>query len=326
MAASSTQAASLGPQATLELEVVLVRSHASEPWGLQLEYQLFRSTTSKDPNEQAWGCFAVVDTRPDSPAARDPALRVGDTIVGVDGKRVPAAQRDDFAELLSILHSKGRAVRLTLARHLAKRPRRTVHFDGEDEEVRLTVTTFEAHETVVEYGGPCDDDGDDEQGDAPEERVEEPPKPREDVESWAAYRLKFVPLDDESCCGARFDDVIHRPDGSARRGYEPIAAGDVLITIDGEHVVDLDYATILARLRRPPPLALRFAHAAQPRPFDDTRNDAVPSAHDHDDARMPSAIKQFFTRLLAPAPADPAAPAPAGPADPVAPPPAAPSS
>lgn len=312
MAASSTQAASLGPQATLELEVVLVRSHASEPWGLQLEYQIFRSTLTKDPNEQAWGCFAVVDTRPDSPAARDPALRVGDTIVGVDGKRVPAAQRDDFAELLSILHGKGRAVRLTLARHLAKRPRRKVHFDGEDEEVRLTVTTFEAHETVVEYGGPCEDEGDDEQGDAPE--VEEPPKPREDVESWAAYRLKFVPLDDESCCGARFSDVIARPDGSARRGYEPIASGDVLITIDGEHVVDLDYATILARLRRPPPLALRFAHAAQPRYRED---DADPPAQDHDDAKAPSAVNKFFTRFLAPAPA--------APANPVAP-PAAPSS
>ena len=117
--ASPPQRVSSPPQPQMvELEVVLVRGHASEPWGLQLEYQLYRGHPGATAPESQWGCFAVVDTRPDSPAARDPALRIGDTIVGVDGKRVSAAKRDDFAELLSILHSKGRAVQLTVARQI----------------------------------------------------------------------------------------------------------------------------------------------------------------------------------------------------------------
>mmetsp|Transcript_14232 Transcript_14232/g.46444 ORF Transcript_14232/g.46444 Transcript_14232/m.46444 type:complete len:173 (-) Transcript_14232:245-763(-) len=87
-----------------EREVVLVRSSSSMPWGLQLEYQLYR--TPEDSRE--WGCFAVVECARGSPASLQ--LRIGDLLVGVDGRKVKSSSRDDFAELLSTLHSKGRAV------------------------------------------------------------------------------------------------------------------------------------------------------------------------------------------------------------------------
>ena len=104
-------AAAEGPRALLNFEVVLLRSSTAEPWGLQLEYQLFKATEAGAASPH-WGCFVVADMRPGSPAARERKLRVNDTIVGVDGDPVAAASREDFAELLSLLHSRRRAVLL----------------------------------------------------------------------------------------------------------------------------------------------------------------------------------------------------------------------
>lgn len=246
----------------VELDVVLIRGHSTEPWGLQLEYQLYRGTSqsssSPSSSREHWGCFAVVDTRQDSPAARDPALRVGDTIVAVDGVRVSAAKRDDFAELLSILHSKGRAVLLTLSRQQhgkRKHRQQNLYYEGDDEGVSLRVTTFQNHETYIalKITGP-----EEETPATEEDEAKMKPKEREENEvGCAAYRFKFVPLDDESCRGARFAGLI-----GTRTGYETVREGDVLVEVDGKCAVDLEYAEILAVLRRPLPLHLKFVHCA----------------------------------------------------------------
>lgn len=386
---------------------MLVRSHASEPWGLQLEYQLYRGTSRSDNNKDQWGCFAVVDTRPDSPAARDPALRIGDTIVGVDGKRVSAAKRDDFAELLSILHSKGRAVQLTVARqrspHLSP-AKRIVHFEGNDEGAFIRVSTYEQHETRIELvptrdvrsdvekpeetdkhedlnkleeANKPDEANQPEEADNPEEgnkpaysiKPEETDKPEEtnkpedsesaketdkpeetdtppqetdkpeddkpeataesfqedggnqfkgsenlranedlkeednkaddDLCSCAAYRLKFVPLDDETCRGARYAGLIARIDGNSRLGYEPLLVGDVLVSIDGESVVDLEYAAILAQLRRPPPISMVFSRAAQTPDYipDDIAQDTT-DRYEPTSSIAQLGVTKFISRLL----------------------------
>ena len=340
----------------MEQEIVLVRSTSGMPWGLQLEYQLFRNATSKGDEKDQWGCFVLVETRPNSPAAMEPDLRVGDVIAAVDGRRVASETREDFAELLSLLHSKGRAVTLTVARPGTRIKPKTL-FDGDDDGVRVVLQVGLAGATILRYLGEDDelreDDDDDakrkdnapslatgpeedeekktaeeekatdedlkateeeekkttekeeveekipeeeekipEEGEqrtrregdeAPEAVVatkeedssssqQQPPhnEPREvvknvtgdDVGASAASRLKFVPLDDELCQGARFAGCIDRPDGSSRTNcYAPLAIGDVLVSLDDQPVVDLAYADLLARLRRPPPTTLRFVKA-----------------------------------------------------------------
>ena len=148
-------AAAEGPRALLNFEVVLLRSSTAEPWGLQLEYQLFKATEAGAASPH-WGCFVVADMRPGSPAARERKLRVNDTIVGVDGDPVAAGSREDFAELLSLLHGRGRAVLLTIARANEAPPRRSVRFDGDDEGARVVVASVDdARGSVsVEIRGP----------------------------------------------------------------------------------------------------------------------------------------------------------------------------
>ena len=140
--------------ALVEFEVVLLRQHCSEPWGLQLEYQLFKS--AEGGSVPHWGCFVVADVRPGSPAAREERLRVNDTIVGVDGAAVAAASREDFAELLSLLHGRGRAVLLAIARAGEAEPRTSKRFDGDDEGLRAVVTCTDESRgaTTVECVGP----------------------------------------------------------------------------------------------------------------------------------------------------------------------------
>ena len=129
-------------RALVEFEVVLVRVSTSEPWGLQLEYQLFKSTEAGAASPH-WGCFVIADMRPGSPSAREQKLRVNDTIVGVDGCGVKANSREDFAELLSLLHSRGRAVHLTIARAGGAEATRSVRFDGDDEGARVVVASLD---------------------------------------------------------------------------------------------------------------------------------------------------------------------------------------
>ena len=142
--------------ALLEFEVVLMRYHCSEPWGLQLEYQLFKSSSSDGGGVPHWGCFVIADMRPGSPAAREDKLKVNDTIVGVDGRPVAAASREDFAELLSLLHSRGRAVLLTIARAGETEPMRSLRFDGDDEGARVVVAVTDEGRGAckVEFKGP----------------------------------------------------------------------------------------------------------------------------------------------------------------------------
>ena len=124
----------------------------------------------------------------------------------------------------------------------------------------VKLTTFAGHETRVEYAAAAKGEPEE----TPSDEVDDDEAKEPDIESCAAYRLKFVPLDDETCRGARFDSIIPRADGRPRAGYDPLRQGDVLVDIDGACVVDLEYATILAQLRRPPPLALKFSRAAPP--------------------------------------------------------------
>ena len=83
----------------------------------------------------------------------------------------------------------------------------------------------------------------------------------------AAYRLKFVPLDDDSCRGARLAGFIPRGDGASRAPCytPPLHLGDVLVSLDDRPVVNVDYAEILAALRRPPPQSLRFVRVTSDR-------------------------------------------------------------
>lgn len=304
MATASPTAGAASGRPTVELEVVLVRAHASEPWGLQLEYQLYRGAARVENRVDQWGCFAVVDTRPESPAARDPALKIGDMIVGVDGKRVSAAKRDDFAELLSILHSKGRAVQLTVARHAADTGAAVV-FEGEDEGVTLKVSTFENHETRMDYhvarppeATPADDETDERKTVVVESGSDEA---RDDALAWCvAYRLKFVPLDDETCRGARFAGLIPRVDGQPRLGYDKLAEGDVLVSIDEDCVVDLEYAQILAHLRRQPPIKLCFAHTAPLLGTDDAESLPLEPGVTRDPPKPKLSVSGLVSRMLSP--------------------------
>ena len=81
----------------------------------------------------------------------------------------------------------------------------------------------------------------------------------DDLGRSAACRLKLVPLDDDLCLGARYAGAIARGDGGERAAYCALRVGDVLLCVDERPCVSLGYAEILAALRRPAPLTLRFS-------------------------------------------------------------------